>query len=111
MLIQSTEYPSKFFIHQGKIFINDLESVEEVLQDHDGQESTIYSYEHYRLDISDRIDLSQYIESNYTLLLNKAKTDFENERLQKALQPSQDEIEKSKRQIETIELLSELGVI
>lgn len=111
MLIQSSEYPSKFFKHQDKIFINDLSSVEEITQDFDGQKTIVYSYEHYPLNVSDRVDLSHYIESNYTLLLNKSKSEFEQYQIQKALTPSQDEVEKAKREIETVELLIDLGVL
>jgi hypothetical protein len=107
MKIQSSDYPSKFFKHQNRIFINDLSTIEEVTED----DTTTYSYEHYPLNISDRVDLVQYVESNYTMLLNKAKQDFETERTRKALQPSPGELEKSKREIETIELLMELGVL
>lgn len=111
MLIQSSEYPSKFFIHQGKIYINDLSTIEKITQDYDEQESKVYSYEHYLLDIADRIDLAQYVESNYSLLLKKAKDDYQQRKLEEALKPNQDELEKTKRETETIELLIELGVL
>ena len=111
MLIQSTEYPSKFFKHQNRIFINDIANVEQVAQDFDGVESIIYSYEHYPIEISDRVDLAQYVESNYSLLLNKAKNDFDTKFINDALAPSQNDIDKANRDIETINLLVDLGVI
>lgn len=111
MLIQSTEYPSKFFKHQGRIFINDIANVEQITQNFDGVENVIYSYEHYPLEISDRVDLAQYVESNYNLLLNKAKNDFDTKFINDALAPSQEDVDKANRDIETINLLIELGVL
>ena len=107
MKIQSSEYPSKFFKHQNKIYINDLSTVAEETK----EETLIYSYEHYPLEVSDRIDLAQYVESNYTLLLNKSKEIYEQRQLEKAMMPSNEEIEKAQRDIETINLLVELGVL
>ena len=107
MKIQSSEYPSKFFKHQNKIFINDLSTLEEVKED----DSTTYSYEHFPLNISDRVDLSQYVESNYTMLLKFAKDEFTRIEMDKKLMPSEKELQKAEREIETIELLMGLGVL
>ena len=109
---QSTVQPARFYKSANKIFINDLSTVIESEIENEGMEpTTIYTYDSYILPISDRPELSDYIQLYYNTLLQFAKDEVEAERIRQLTTPSKAEQEKAEREIETINLLIELEVI
>lgn len=105
MKSQSTIKPSIIIKSQGLIYIIDNSSIVET-QDSETQ-STSYTYDMYELSIAERQNLDEYIEQNYDVLLDFAISKHLNE----IVRPSEEEVTKAEREIEILNILSEMEVL
>ena len=103
MKSNSTISPNKLIESNEKIYIVDIDSIEEIT----AYEQVSYTYEIYELKITNRPNLKEYIESNYKKLLEFAI----NADVEKLLMPNDSEIKEAEKEIMIINLLSDLGVI
>lgn len=119
MKTNSSVKPSTIIKSQGLIYLVDMSSVVETVIEtevvSDGlenpevskQTSFSYSYDMYPLQISDRPNLIDYVEANYTVLLDFAINNYINS----LVRPSDEEVKKAEQELEIINLMTDLGVL
>lgn len=105
MKSQSTINPSLLIKSQGQIYIVDKSSIIETIETE--TQSTSYNYDMYELQITERQNIDGYVEQNYDVLLDFAINKYLNE----IVKPSTEEISKAQRELEVLNLLSEMGVL
>lgn len=73
MKSNSTILPNKIIESNEKIYIVDIDSIVEISTDDLENPQTSYTYETYELPIAKRDNLLEYVENNYSLLVDFAK--------------------------------------
>ena len=107
MKSNSTVFPKKFTQTNGKIYIVDMSTIIKNINDNLDIIDDSYTYDMYELPIENRENLTGYIEGNYKLLLDFAIA----KDIKSKITPEVLELEKATREIEIINLLTDLGVI